>query len=107
MPTFRARSMPDAPPFDPAKVFSLQLMLSKFEYDRQLNPKFKAGPFELAVKNIGVYRPRQGVPLVVVGNQDETIRRQQQAALNESGLSYRFIEPDNGDIIEALAQALA
>ncbi|MEL7350842.1 MAG: CIA30 family protein [Cyanobacteria bacterium P01_A01_bin.116] len=107
VPTFRARSMPDAPPFDPAKVFSLQLMLSKFEYDRQLNPKFKAGPFELAVKNIGVYRPRQGVPLVVVGNQDETIRRQQQAALNESGLSYRFIEPDNGDIIEALAQALA
>lgn len=107
VPTFRARSMPDAPPFNPAKVFSLQLMLSKFEYDRQLNPKFKAGPFELAVKNIGVYRPRQGVPLVVVGSQDETIRRQQQAALHESGLSYRFIEPDNGDIIEALAQTLA
>ncbi len=64
VPTFRARSMPDSSPFDPAKTVSFQLMLSKFEYDKRLNPSFTAGPFELAVKRIGLYRPRQGEAIV-------------------------------------------
>ncbi len=64
VPTFRARSQPDASLFDPAKTVSFQLMLSKFEYDKKLNPNFTAGPFELAVKRIGVYRPRQGEAVV-------------------------------------------
>ncbi|MGB3790868.1 MAG: CIA30 family protein [Phormidesmis sp.] len=64
VPTFRARSMPDASLFDPAKTVSFQLMLSKFEYDKRLNPNFTAGPFELAIKGIAVYRPRQGEAIV-------------------------------------------
>ncbi|MEL6815829.1 MAG: CIA30 family protein [Cyanobacteria bacterium J06598_3] len=105
--TFRARSVPDAPAFDPQRVFSFQLMLSKFEYDRQLNPKFSAGPFELAVSKMSVYRPRQGVPLVVVGDRDDAIRGQQQAALHEAQINYRFIEPGSGDVVDAIAQALS
>ncbi len=64
VPTFRARSVPDADPYDPAKTVSFQLMLSKFEYDKQLNPSFAAGPFRLAIKRIGVYRARQGDAVV-------------------------------------------
>ncbi|MEM9087658.1 MAG: CIA30 family protein [Cyanobacteria bacterium P01_F01_bin.53] len=104
--TFRARSVPNAPAFDPSRVFSLQLMLSKFEHDRRLNPQFMAGPFELAVSGLSVYRPRQGVPLVVVGVQDESVRSQQQLMLNEAQMNYRFIEPGSTDIIDALMTTL-
>jgi Complex I intermediate-associated protein 30 (CIA30) len=90
VPTFRARSVPDAPAFDAAKVFSFQLMLSKFEKDRQLNPQFTAGPFELAVSKISVYRARRGVPLVVVGSQAETLLARQQ--WDEAQVPYRWID---------------
>ncbi len=72
VPTFRARSMPNAPAFDPQRVFSLQLMLSKFEYDRKLNPCFTSGSFELAVSELAVQRTRRGVPLLVMGSRDDT-----------------------------------
>lgn len=81
-PIFRARTVPDAPPFDPSIVvslqaclclfllssdleishwllmmnkISLQLMFSKFEYDGKLNPTFVEGPFELPVSSIRAY----------------------------------------------------
>jgi len=64
VPTFRAKSVPDATPYDPAKTVSFQLMLSKFEYDKRLNPSFAAGQFKLAVKRIGVYRAQKGDAVV-------------------------------------------
>lgn len=64
VPTFRARTVPNAAPYDPAKTVSFQLMLSKFEYDKQLNPRFTAGPFKLAVKQIGLYRFQQGEAVI-------------------------------------------
>ncbi|KAK7359189.1 hypothetical protein VNO77_01139 [Canavalia gladiata] len=54
-PIFRARTVPDAPPFDPSVVLSLQLMFSKFEYDGKLNETFVEGPFELPVSRIRAY----------------------------------------------------
>ncbi|XP_075496799.1 protein HIGH CHLOROPHYLL FLUORESCENCE PHENOTYPE 173, chloroplastic [Primulina tabacum] len=54
-PIFRARTVPDAPPFDPREIISLQLMFSKFEYDGKLNPTFKEGPFQLPVAAIRAY----------------------------------------------------
>ncbi|XP_017410658.1 protein HIGH CHLOROPHYLL FLUORESCENCE PHENOTYPE 173, chloroplastic isoform X2 [Vigna angularis] len=54
-PVFRARSVSDAPPFDPSNVVSLQLMFSKFEYDGKLNETFVEGPFELPVSSIRAY----------------------------------------------------
>ena len=106
VPTFRTKTVPSATPFNPSQTVSFQLMLSKFEYDGRLNPSFSAGPFELAVAKIEAYRQREGVPLVIVGAA-ETIRRdQQQSALAESGLRYRFIEPENQDLVEAITAAL-
>ncbi|KAF1867211.1 hypothetical protein Lal_00049640 [Lupinus albus] len=59
-PIFRARTVSDAPPFDPRNVASLQarlhlLMFSKFEYDGKLNETFVEGPFELPVSSIHAY----------------------------------------------------
>jgi hypothetical protein len=55
-PVFRARSL-DQPPFDPLTqpIASLQLMLSKFEYDGALSPSFKEGVFELPIRSIKAY----------------------------------------------------
>ncbi|KAJ1691018.1 hypothetical protein LUZ63_015173 [Rhynchospora breviuscula] len=52
---FRARTLPDAPEFDPSNIISLQLMFSKFEYDGKLNPTFVEGPFELPFSSIRAY----------------------------------------------------
>ncbi|KAK9714525.1 hypothetical protein RND81_06G101000 [Saponaria officinalis] len=54
-PIFRARTVPDAPPFDATNINSLQLMYSKFEYDGKLNPTFTEGPFELPLSTIRAY----------------------------------------------------
>lgn len=64
IPTFRAKTLPDAPPVQPDHIYSLQVMLSKFEYDRQLNPSFSPGPFKLDMQTIGVYRHSKGLPWV-------------------------------------------
>jgi hypothetical protein len=50
----RARSVAGAR-LDSKKVRSVQLMVSKFEYDGVLNPRFEAGEFRLEVGTIGVY----------------------------------------------------
>ncbi len=51
-PLFRAKSQPQAPPLNPARICSLQLMLSKFEYDKLLNPHFTPGQFSLELEKI-------------------------------------------------------
>ncbi|ASC69088.1 uncharacterized protein XM38_000140 [Halomicronema hongdechloris C2206] len=66
VPTFRAKRVSGAPPLDPSRIRSMQLMLSKFEYDGALNPTFTPGDFELQVKTIGVYRPVPVPPVWVL-----------------------------------------
>lgn len=55
IPVFRAKTVNNARPLNPSRICSLQLMLSKFEYDGALNPHFQAGEFQLLVQTIGVY----------------------------------------------------
>ncbi|MBW4462404.1 MAG: CIA30 family protein [Nodosilinea sp. WJT8-NPBG4] len=62
--TRRARTVPEASPLNPAQLYSMQLMLSKFEYDGELNPAFQASSFGLTVQSLGVYR--QGPKPVIV-----------------------------------------
>jgi hypothetical protein len=54
--TFRARTLPTAPPLNLSEVCAVQLMLSKFEYNGDLNPHFHPGPFRLDVAQVSVYR---------------------------------------------------
>ncbi len=106
VPTFRARSLPNAPLFAPGQVFSFQLMLSKFEYDKQLNPQFTAGPFQLVMSSIGVYRPRRGMPLVAIA-QDEADLENLRMALTNAPVEHQLIAPGSGDLTDAIRGALA
>lgn len=54
-PVFRARTLPADVVPNLSKVRSLQLMLSKFEYDGALNPKFQPGKFSLLLESISTY----------------------------------------------------
>ena len=56
VPTRRANTLLGGPPLDPSSVCSVQLMLSKFELDGELNPTFEAGPFSLPVESVVAYK---------------------------------------------------
>eukprot|EP00178_Gracilaria_changii_P007914 TRINITY_DN245_c0_g1_i1.p1 TRINITY_DN245_c0_g1~~TRINITY_DN245_c0_g1_i1.p1 ORF type:complete len:560 (+),score=67.99 TRINITY_DN245_c0_g1_i1:2010-3689(+) len=51
----RAKTVEDAPALNSANIVAFQLMLSKFEYDGELNPTFSPGSFELRVSDIRAY----------------------------------------------------
>lgn len=55
VPVFRAKTVKDALPLNVATLRSLQLMLSKFEYDGMLNPHFSAGQFTLQIATITAF----------------------------------------------------
>ena len=55
IPVFRAKTLDTAEQLDPSQISSFQLMLSKFEYDKELNPKFEPGGFALQVESIKAY----------------------------------------------------
>lgn len=120
IPVFRAKTVTEASQFDSAKVYSMQLMLSKFEYDGELNPKFETGSFQLEVEYIkayggkakpqfvhlssaGVSRPnRPGInleeepPAVRMNDQLGGIltwKLRGEEAIKSSGLTYTVIRP--------------
>lgn len=66
VPVFRAKTVPDAPALDATKVTSIQLMLSKFEYDGRLNPTFREGEFELPLGWMRAYPAEPAVPRFVM-----------------------------------------
>lgn len=55
VPVFRAKTVKTAQALNTRQIRSLQLMLSKFEYDGALNPQFNPGEFRLLVRAIAVY----------------------------------------------------
>lgn len=55
VPVFRAKTVNTTHRLNTARVYSLQLMLSKFEYDKALNPRFRPGEFRLLIQGIAVY----------------------------------------------------
>ncbi|MEP0890415.1 MULTISPECIES: CIA30 family protein [unclassified Leptolyngbya] len=52
---FRAKTVSDRP-LDTSQIYAFQLMLSKFEYDGELNPRFTPGAFRLEMRSLAVYR---------------------------------------------------
>ena len=65
VPIFRAKTVSDAP-LDTTQICSFQLMLSKFEYDRALNPRFTPGLFSLQIESISAYGGQPTPQLVVI-----------------------------------------
>jgi uncharacterized protein YbjT (DUF2867 family) len=68
IPVFRAKTVQEASQFDAARVYSMQLMLSKFEYDGELNPQFEPGAFKLEVEYIKAYGGQVKPQLVQVSS---------------------------------------
>ena len=120
IPVFRAKTVSEADAFKQEEVYSMQLMLSKFEYDGELNPKFETGSFKLEVEYIkayggtpkpqfvqvssaGVTRPNR--PGIDLENQPPAVRMNEQLggiltwklrgeeAIKSSGLTYTIIRP--------------
>ena len=120
IPVFRAKTMNDAPPLNASNVNSMQLMLSKFEYDKQLNPSFQPGQFRLEVEEIKAYGgektpqfimissagvTRPGRPDLDLSQEPPAVRMNDQLggiltwklagenSIRESGLRYTIIRP--------------
>ncbi len=119
-PVFRAKTVREAAKIDTNQICALQLMLSKFEYDGELNSNFSAGAFALEVETIkayggqelpqfilvssaGVTRPgRPGInleeepPAVKLNDQLGGIltwKLKGEDSLRQSGIAYTIIRP--------------
>jgi len=68
IPVFRAKTVPESGSFDPSQVYSMQLMLSKFEYDGGYNPHFRAGNFALEIDSIKAYGGKYLPKIVLMGD---------------------------------------
>ena len=120
VPVFRAKTLKDHSPLDPSHIYSLQLMLSKFEYDGELNPKFEPGGFTLQVESIKAYGgatlpqfvlvssagvTRPGRPGINLEEEPPAVRMNDQLggiltwklkgedSVRESGVPYTIIRP--------------
>ena len=120
IPVFRAKTVREAGEFDSSKVYSKQLMLSKFEYDGELNPQFERGSFGLEVEYIKAYggksKPqfvlissagvtRPGRPGINLAEEPPAVRMNDQLGgiltwklrgeevVKTSGLSYTIVRP--------------
>lgn len=119
IPVFRAQTVDNAE-FDASRVCSMQLMLSKFEYDGALNPSFEPGEFSLATASIAAYggkpKPqfimissagvtRPGRPDLDLSKEPPAVRMNEQLGglltwklrgeevVKQSGLTYTIIRP--------------
>lgn len=68
IPVFRAKTLKDADSLDTSQIYSLQLMLSKFEYDGGLNPHFQTGLFSLEVDYIKAYETQRKPQFIMVSS---------------------------------------
>ena len=102
-PVRRARTLENHPPLDTGAVRSLQLMLSKFEYDGELNPRFSAGMFSLKIETLGAYGTCGSAPkIALIGGSPE-----QGDYVQSSGVGhFIFATPTTADEAHAIAQRL-
>ena len=98
VPVFRARVVPDAPPFDRSQITSFQVMLSKFEYDRDLNPRFRPGPFSLELGTISAYGCKTTPQICLVSRQPVA---QLEGLLRDAGVTYAIV-PSPEDLLQQL-----
>ena len=91
VPVFRARTLKNASPLDTCKITSIQLMLSKFEYDGALNPRFSPGRFELPIQKIGAYLAQPIAPRFIMISNDGN--EEAENIVRSSDVPYTIIRP--------------
>jgi hypothetical protein len=85
---FRAKTVPSAPPIDSKQICAFQIMLSKFEYDGQLNPQFHAGNFQLEIASIKAYGGRDLPQFILVEKSNSSSIEEY---LSRTNLSYKVV----------------
>jgi Complex I intermediate-associated protein 30 (CIA30)/NmrA-like family len=110
VPIFRAKTVENAPPIDSHQIRSLQVMLSKFEYDRELNPHFTPGLFSLQIESISAYGGKPVPQLVTVSDSANDL----VSTLQATNLPYSIVKSGNLDpqmvamiCVKAIAQTEA
>lgn len=120
VPVFRARTLRDRPPLNARQIASMQVMLSKFEYDGDLNPRFRPGEFGLQLESVQAYGgaslprfvhvssagvTRVGKPGLNLEEEPPAVRlndrlgglltwkREGEKALEASGIPYAIVRP--------------
>ncbi|MEZ2239020.1 CIA30 family protein [Microcoleus sp.] len=68
IPVFRAKTVKDGSRLNTQTIYSFQLMLSKFEYDGALNPKFTPGGFQLQLESVKAYSQQELPRFVMVSS---------------------------------------
>jgi uncharacterized protein YbjT (DUF2867 family) len=96
VPIFRAKTVSEAAPIDAAEICSFQLMLSKFEYDRVLNPRFTPGLFSLQIESIAAYGGQIMPQLVVINSLP--IAADLVPSLQATNLPYSIVQAINLNI---------
>ncbi len=112
VPIFRAKTVSDAAPIDLRQICSLQLMLSKFEYDQALNPRFTPGLFSLQVASISAYGGQIMPQLVIINSlplSDDLVPNLQATNLPYSIVRWGKLDPQMVAMIavKALTQSEA
>jgi Complex I intermediate-associated protein 30 (CIA30) len=90
IPVFRARTVSNGEPINRSRITSLQLMLSKFEYDGALNPAFSPGEFQLKIAAIAAYRVASPLTVIWVGSDQSQLLAAQQA-FDAAGLPSSWV----------------
>ena len=90
IPVFRAKVVENAQPFNPSQIYSYQLMLSKFEYNRELNPRFAPGFFQLEVEYVKIYGSDQLPKFVLVSSAGVTRPGRPGLNLDEQPPAVKF-----------------
>lgn len=96
IPVFRAKTVPNAAPFDSSQVYSMQLMLSKFEYDGALNPNFSPGLFGLAIESIKAYGGKPTPQFIMISSAGVTRPGRPGLNLDEEPPAVRLNEQLGG-----------
>lgn len=95
VPIFRAKTVENAPQIDSDQIRSIQLMLSKFEYDKELNPRFTPGRFSLQIESISAYGG-QTVPQLI-GVEARLIAPELVSTFQTTNLPYSIVQSTHLD----------
>ncbi|GFE67596.1 CIA30 family protein [Chroococcus sp. FPU101] len=89
IPVFRAKTVREAEEFDSSRVYSFQLMQSKFEYDGALNPRFSPGLFGLEIESIKAYGAKQNTSQLILVT--ENLNTNIESIIKNSGVFYTIV----------------
>jgi Complex I intermediate-associated protein 30 (CIA30) len=100
IPVIRAKTVAGIGALDASRITSMQLMLSKFEYDGALNPHFSPGLFQIQVESIRAYG--EGMPTLILVNEAPLPEDLTEERFQQVTIPYRVVRPD----VKAIAQQL-